>query len=79
MHSHHTKNSLHRMQMASSTNAVATGITEKLNQKRIDAAMTDSEEETLAALQLVAQVGEGGFAKVSNNAPECWLHGVWLR
>ncbi|WIA38873.1 hypothetical protein OEZ86_002148 [Tetradesmus obliquus] len=51
-------------QMASSTNAVATGITEKLNQKRIDAAMSEAEEEALGALQLVAQIGEGGFAKV---------------
>lgn len=51
-------------QVASSTNAVATGITEKLNQKRIDAAMSEAEEEALGALQLVAQIGEGGFAKV---------------
>eukprot|EP00775_Hariotina_reticulata_P001838 gene1838-2170_t len=52
-------------QVASSTNAVATGITEKLNQKRIDAVMSEPEDEkTLGALQLVAQIGEGGFAKV---------------
>jgi hypothetical protein len=51
-------------QVASSTNAVATGITEKLNQKRINAAMSEPEEEQLGALQLVAQIGEGGFAKV---------------
>lgn len=51
-------------QMASSTNAVATGITEKLNQKRIDASMHEPEDENLAALQLVEQIGEGGFAKV---------------
>jgi hypothetical protein len=44
---------------------VATGITEKLNQKRIDAVMSEPEDEkTLGALQLVAQIGEGGFAKV---------------
>lgn len=43
---------------------MATGITEKLNQKRINAAMSEPEEEQLGALQLVAQIGEGGFAKV---------------
>lgn len=52
------------LQVASSTNAVATGITEKLNQKRINAAMSEPEEDQLDALQLVAQIGEGGFAKV---------------
>ncbi|KAF6253683.1 hypothetical protein COO60DRAFT_397163 [Scenedesmus sp. NREL 46B-D3] len=51
-------------QVASSTSAVAAGITEKLNQKRIDAAMREADEDVLGALQLVAQVGEGGFAKV---------------
>ncbi|KAF8059113.1 STY13 [Scenedesmus sp. PABB004] len=51
-------------QVASSTNAVATGITEKLNQKRIDASMAEPEDGALGALQLVAQIGEGGFAKV---------------
>lgn len=61
--------------MASSTNAVATGITEKLNQKRINAAMSEPEEEQLGALQLVAQIGEGGFAKVFRGLYRCV---VWV-
>jgi hypothetical protein len=58
-------------QVASSTNAVATGITEKLNQKRINAAMSEPEEDQLGALQLVAQIGEGGFAKVFRGLYRC--------
>jgi len=50
---------------------VATGITEKLNQKRINAAMSEPEEEQLGALQLVAQIGEGGFAKVFRGLYRC--------
>ena len=58
-------------QVASSTNAVATGITEKLNAKRIDAAMSEPEEDSIAALQLIAQIGEGGFAKVFRGLYRC--------
>jgi hypothetical protein len=54
---------------------VTTGITEKLNQKRLNAAMSEPEEEQLGALQLVAQIGEGGFAKVFRGLYR-WATGV---
>ncbi|KIY93100.1 hypothetical protein MNEG_14863 [Monoraphidium neglectum] len=51
-------------QMASSTGALVTGLTEKLNQRRLEAAMQDTEGGNLRDLQLTAQIGEGGFARV---------------
>ncbi|KIZ00957.1 Serine/threonine-protein kinase ppk16 [Monoraphidium neglectum] len=51
-------------QGASSTGALVTGITEKLNQRRLEAAMQDTEGGDLRDLQLTAQIGEGGFARV---------------
>jgi hypothetical protein len=51
-------------QSASSTGALVTGLTEKLNQRRLEAAMHDAEGGDLRDLQLTAQIGEGGFARV---------------
>jgi hypothetical protein len=51
-------------QSRSSTGALVTGLTEKLNQKRIKSAMDFSAGNQLADLQIQHLLGEGGFAKV---------------
>ncbi|KAG1661596.1 hypothetical protein FOA52_000771 [Chlamydomonas sp. UWO 241] len=51
-------------QSRSSTGALVTGLTEKLNQKRIKSAMDFSASNQLADLQIQHLLGEGGFAKV---------------
>ena len=51
-------------QSRSSTGALVTGLTEKLNQKRIKSAMDFTSNSQLADLQITNLLGEGGFAKV---------------
>ena len=51
-------------QCCSSTGALVTGLTEKLNQKRIKSAMDVSKDAQMADLQITNLLGEGGFAKV---------------
>lgn len=51
-------------QSRSFTGALVTGLTEKLNQKRIKSTMDWPPTASLADLQLLSLLGEGGFAKV---------------
>ena len=52
------------VQSRSSTGALVTGLTEKLNQKRLKTAMDFSANQQLGDLQVTNLLGEGGFAKV---------------
>ncbi|KAG1661344.1 hypothetical protein FOA52_005906 [Chlamydomonas sp. UWO 241] len=52
------------MQSLSTTGALVTGLTEKLNQKRMKSAMDFSSSKQLEGLQVQGLLGEGGFAKV---------------
>ncbi|GIL83127.1 hypothetical protein Vretimale_11467 [Volvox reticuliferus] len=51
-------------QSRSSTGALVTGLTEKLNQKRIRSSMDFHNNTTMTDLQISGLLGEGGFAKV---------------
>jgi len=51
-------------QSRSSTGALVTGLTEKLNQKRIKSSMDFAGNNSLGDLQVTNLLGEGGFAKV---------------
>lgn len=55
---------MHAHILTLSTGALVTGLTEKLNQKRMKSAMDISSSTQLEELQLQGLLGEGGFAKV---------------
>ncbi|MEW5297631.1 MAG: hypothetical protein WDW36_000829 [Sanguina aurantia] len=60
----HSNDTFLYTQSRSSTGALVTGLTEKLNQKRIQSSMDFYANHKLSDLQVTGLLGEGGFAKV---------------